>query len=122
VPNHDAAHVKWGGDWRMPTKQELEELYSKCNWIRMTMNGVSGYVVRGKGDYVSASIFLPAAGYGDGASLRDVGSSGNYWSSVPDSGNDSAWGLNFFSSYLSPNNYGRRSRGRSIRPVQEFTK
>ena len=23
APSHDAAHVKWGGDWQMPTSQEL---------------------------------------------------------------------------------------------------
>ena len=29
---YDAAHVKWGGDWRIPTKQEMEELLTKCTW------------------------------------------------------------------------------------------
>ena len=44
---------------------------------------MSGYVVRGRGDYSEASIFLPAAGYGAWTSLDDAGSSGCYWSSVP---------------------------------------
>ena len=29
APSHDAAHVKWGGAWRMPTLQELRDLNDK---------------------------------------------------------------------------------------------
>ena len=86
------------------------------------MNGVNGYVVRGKGDYASASLFLPAAGYGYGTSLLNAGSYGSYWSFVPNSGNNfDAWGLYFNSSY----HYTylvNRIHGQSVRPVQGFTK
>lgn len=121
VPKHDAAHVQWGDGWRMPTKQELNDLYKKCDWAWTNMEGVSGYVVRGKGDYASANIFLPAAGYGYGTSLGYAGSYGRYWSSVPSSGYYDAWSLDFYSSSLSTPN-GSRCRGRSVRPVQGFTK
>ena len=83
APAHDAAHVHWGGEWRMPTDQELSDLNSKCDWTWTTMNGVQGYLVKGKGGYTSASIFLPCAGDGHGASLNVAGSYGYYWSSVP---------------------------------------
>ena len=43
-PEHDAAHVKWGGKWRLPTKQELADLFKNCDWTWIRMNGVSGYV------------------------------------------------------------------------------
>ena len=118
VPDNEAAHVKWGGAWRMPMKRELEELNSKCNWILGEMNGVSGYLIRGKGDYASASIFLPAAGYGYGASLYDAGSHGYYWSSVPTSGCYNAWDLKFDSSGHGTSSNNRRYRGQSVRPVQ----
>ena len=122
VPNHDAAHVKWGGDWRMPTRQELDGLNNKCDWTWTTMNGVNGYVVRGKGDYASASLFLPAAGYGPGTSLDGAGSYGYYWSSVSDSDSSRyAWGLYFDSSDHCTYDY-TRSRRQSVRPVQGFTK
>ena len=80
---HDAAHVKWGGSWRMPTKQELFDLcYNKCDWTwTTTRNGVNGYLVRGRGAYADRSIFLPAAGYGDWTSLESSGSDCYYWSS-----------------------------------------
>ena len=121
APQHDAAQVQWGGGWRMPTIQELVDLTLKCNWSWTTMNGVNGYVIRGRGDYASASIFLPAAGCGYGTSLYDAGSYGYYWSSVPSSGNDDAWSLYFYSSGHDTHTYSS-GYGRSVRPVQGFTK
>ena len=63
---HDAAQKHWGGEWRMPTKQELHDLCEKCDWKWTRVNGVEGYIVSGRGDYASNSIFLPCAGIGDG--------------------------------------------------------
>ncbi len=117
---HDAAHVKWGGNWRMPTQQEFLDLINKCDWTWKSMNGVYGYVVCGRDDYASKSIFLPCAGYGLGTSLSGAGSRGGYWSSVPLSDNNLAWGLYFYSSRRRTSNSGRRV-GQSVRPVQGFT-
>ena len=121
APEHDAAHKHWGGDWRMPTSQEFSDLNSKCDWVWTSTNGIYGYIVRGKGDYSSKSIFLPCAGYGSGTSLSATGSSGCYRSSVPLSDNYSAWCLGFYSGYHYTKDY-IRINGRSIRPLQGFTK
>ena len=105
----------------MPTNQELDDLVNNCDWNWTTMNGVNGYEVRGRGDYASASIFLPCAGYGGGTSLYYAGSYGYYWSSVPYSDYYSnAWNLYFNSSDHSTRSY-YRDYGRSVRPVQGFT-
>ena len=122
APEHDAAHVQWGGDWRMPTYQELADLcYYKCDWTWTTTNGVNGYIVRGRGDYASVSIFLPASGYGYGTSLYSVGSYGDYWSSVPFSRSFNSWGFCFNSDfYCTDEDY--RDCGQVVRPVQGFTK
>ena len=62
-PEDDVAHVKWGGNWRIPTKDELEELRTKCTWTSTTLNGVKGYSVTSNVDgYTDRSIFLPATG------------------------------------------------------------
>lgn len=29
-PDDDVAHVMWGGDWRMPTIDEFNELLNNC--------------------------------------------------------------------------------------------
>ncbi|MBQ3340851.1 MAG: protein kinase [Kiritimatiellae bacterium] len=118
---HDAARVQWGGGWRMPTKQEIEGLCRKCDWTWTMMNDVRGYIVRGRGDYASASIFLPASGYGYGTSLDCVGSDGYYWSSVPDEDSNNAWCLDFYSGNHSTPRYARL-HGQSVRPVKGFTK
>lgn len=58
----DAANFNWGGSWRMPTKEELEELRTECTWIWCTENDVKGYkVTRANGN----SIFLPTELEGD---------------------------------------------------------
>ena len=126
VPEHDAAQVQWGGGWRMPTYQELYDLcYNKCDWTWTTMNGVNGYVVCGRDDYASNSIFIPCAGRGVSTSLQYAGSYyGFYWSSVPYSAysDGSAWYLHFHSSDYYTDYYFNRGIGQSVRPVQEFTK
>ena len=122
TPDHDAAHVQWGDAWRMPTKQELDDLNSKCDWNWTTQNGVNGYIVRGRGRYADKSIFLPTSGSGYGPSLIGAGSYGGYWSSVPRSDSYYAYELSFDSGNHTTGYYGRRFYGRAIRPVQGFAK
>ena len=117
APEHDAAQVQWGNGWRMPTDQEINDLRLKCDWTQTTLNGVDGYEVRGKGDYESASIFLPCAGEGEGGVLEYARSRGYCWSSVPHSVGSHSWCLAFYSGFRSTDYYGRYF-GRSIRPVQ----
>ena len=121
APSHDAAHVKWGGCWRMPTKDESEDLGSKCDWTWTTRNGVKGYKVCGRGVYASNSIFLPAAGWCMGTEIYEAGRVGSYWSSVPASDDGGACEPRFDSENGPGINISRRFRGRSIRPVQGFT-
>ena len=52
----DVAHVRWGGGWRMPTRYELKELREDCTWTWSKVNGVNGYIVKGKN---GNSIFFP---------------------------------------------------------------
>lgn len=79
----DAAHVNWGGDWRMPTKAEQDELRNTDNctwtWKQNNSTGVIGYLVTSKKN--GNSIFLPASGYRFASALFYVDSNGRYWSS-----------------------------------------
>ena len=112
---HDAAHANLGGDWRMPTKEQFQELYDKCKWIRATVNGVNGYLVVSKIN--KASIFFACSGYYYGTSLDDSGSYGYYWSS---SWYSSSYGfhLYFNSGRVYPQNGSSRYFGFSVRAVQ----
>ena len=76
---YDAAAAKWGGNWRLPTKAELEELKNKCTWKWTTQGGKKGYKITGPN---GNSIFLPAAGKRYNQSLHNI-NEGSYWSSTP---------------------------------------
>ena len=76
----DVAHVTWGGNWCMPTREEMDELHDNCTWEWTAINGVNGYRVTSKKQgYTDRSIFLPAAGYKANGRYQ-YGSNGNYWS------------------------------------------
>ena len=75
----DAAHVNWGGTWRMPTIDEMEELKDNCSWEWTTQNGVIGEKVTGPN---GNSIFLPAAGFYSGNRLVVLDELAFYWSST----------------------------------------
>ena len=76
-PEDDAAHVKLGGKWRMPTEAEWTELEEKCQWQWTTQNGVDGMKVTGPS---GNSIFLVAAGFKT-SDIHWLGTFGYYWSS-----------------------------------------
>ena len=89
--DRDVAHVKWGGDWRMPTKDEFEELRNECDWTWTTHNGKKGYMVTGCN---GNSIFLPAdasCSYNG----KPYGSCGKYWTSTPGLSNHHQSAYNF---------------------------
>ena len=120
-PEDDVAHVKWGGDWRMPTYAEWSELCSSsnCTWTWTTRNGVKGYKVTSKKEgFEGESIFLPAAGCRIYGSLGSVGSLGYYWSSsLYESDPGVAWSVGFYSGYYDRDYGGNRYYGRSVRPI-----
>lgn len=59
--SEDAASVNLGGSWRMPTKDEAQELISNCTWEKTSVDGKEGWRVSRNGK----SIFLPFTGYWD---------------------------------------------------------
>ena len=80
----DTATKLWGNRWRMPTKEELDNLLAKSDvkWD----NTNKGLLCTGKGAYSSNSVFLPAAGYCDNTGVHAQGS-GFYWSSTANGDN-----------------------------------
>ena len=56
----DAAYVNWGGNWRMPSVDEWNELLSHCSLKWEERNGVSGVALVSVQN--GNSLFLPAAG------------------------------------------------------------
>lgn len=113
-PEDDAATANWGGFWRIPTREEQDELRNNCTWTWTTKNGVNGYNVEGSN---GNSIFLPAAGDRCDLALGNIGIAGSYWSSTLGADySESAPSL-----HLDSNIYCRGGNGRcgglTVRPV-----
>jgi hypothetical protein len=58
--DNDVAHVKWGGNWRMPSLVQWQEVISACTRETVAMNGVNGVKLTSKTN--GNSIFLPSTG------------------------------------------------------------
>lgn len=110
----DAANVRLGGSWRMPTKAEFEELRTNTNVTWTTINGVAGCKFANKTD-ASKYIFMPAAGDYSGSSLGHWGWSGDYWSSTFYDSSDAY--LFYFDSGNQGTGYSNRYYGFSVRGV-----
>ena len=122
VLTDDAAHINWGGKWRMPTVEEFDELVdpAKCTWEWTTKDSVNGYKVTGK--KTGNSIFLPITGFRFYGEVQFRAIKGVYWSSILYSGNPfKAWCLEFDFEDVKVdigNLSSNRFSGRCIRAVQ----
>ena len=114
-PEDDVATAKLGSPWRMPTKDEINELIGGCTWKWTKKDGVEGYEVKGTNGNI---IFLPAAGYRKGSKSQYIRKMGYYWSSsLSDvSGSVCARDLIFYS-YVQSWGFDNRCYGFQIRPV-----
>lgn len=70
TPEKDAAHVKLGGNWRIPTSDEFDELINSCQSNKATLKEVQGRVFTGKN---GNAIFIPNGGYGNRDSFDENG-------------------------------------------------
>ena len=67
----------WGEYWKLPSKEEMQELIDECKWTWSELNGMAGFEIRGPNGNI---MFLPAAG---GHSILDhsVGVTAYYYTS-----------------------------------------
>jgi uncharacterized protein (TIGR02145 family) len=116
LPEDDAATANWGNGWRMPTKEEFEELYDNTTVTWTQQGGVNGRLFTATN---GNSLFLPAAGARWDGELGHAGDNGYYWSSslYTDDPNG-AWDFSF-GSYNASVNTGSRGSGLSVRAVRE---
>lgn len=74
----DAAQQQWGGKWRMPTVDEMEELYRQCHWQALLINRtIRAYRITGQN---GNAILLPQV---------------DIWTSSLHRDNQFAYGLHF---------------------------
>ena len=102
-PVDDAAHVNWGGNWRMPTEDEWRELRENCDiYGSFAVSRINGN-----------SISLPFAGY-KGNCDTEINAA-YYWSSSL--GNYSDYANSIYFTYSGGGGGHERYVGLSVRPV-----
>ena len=124
VPADDAATANWGGEWRMPSNDQIVELWLNTTSTFTTQNGVKGRLMTS--EINGKSIFLPATGYRIGTSLYGTGSYGYYWSRwIHGDKPNRAEYMNITDDYIYTTPYGSsdgRFEGQSVRPVRVLKK
>ena len=107
----DAATSNWGGNWKMPTKEQIQELLDECYWVYTpdyNHTDAKGYIVyKAKNDNDRGVKTTPKSSSSD-YSLSDthiflpaLNSSGCYWSSSLSEENSSdSYSLYFYGSTL----------------------
>ena len=114
---YDVATAKWGKGWRMPTKDEFDELLQYCNYAYVKKGNLYGHQFTNPSN--NRSIFLPSTGHKERSSkIENANVCGNYWASTPykDSYNNGAYNYHFGAA-LGEMGTGERSSGFGVRPV-----
>ena len=110
----DAASVNMGGSWRMPSNEEYEELLNNTTNTWTTVSGVNGRLFTGNN---GNTLFFPASGVCQDASVGGVGSYGYCWSSsLYSNWHDSSYQLHVNFNYCSTGSNARYN-GCTVRGV-----
>lgn len=113
---YDIATKRLGKNWRMPTKNQIDELVNSLNWSYTTINGIDvleGIAPNGN------SIIFPITGMYAGKSIQSK-SQGCYWSGelyASANDNSKASMLSFFKGQSPHSSNYYRYEGMAIRPV-----
>ena len=115
----DAAYMKWGSKWRMPTYNEWDELLRNSTWTWVEQNGVKGVRVRSTQN--GNCIFFPTTGYKVGADLNYKDDIVGFWSSsLSKNGSYISYGVSIESPTTEASFYGfNRYNGYPIRAVMD---
>lgn len=75
---YDVAYKKCGVTWRMPSKEQIEELQDNCISDRFGLNNVRGALIFGTN---GAKLFFPRSGFYSNSTQYAVDLMGVFWSS-----------------------------------------
>lgn len=109
----DVAHVKWGGDWHIPTQAEFQELIDNCTveWIKIANKQHAFRFTGANGN----SILMPASGEWSNANFYS--DDFNYWSAdLASNRSNNTWTISSSSGNAEFSGAGRY-KGFAVRPV-----
>lgn len=108
-----------GSEWRLPTHEEVKELYENCSTKVESVNNVTG--IRFTSLNNGNSIFFPFNGSRNGDDVWSVGEYGSYWTGTlypePLDGIYYVYELDFDAYAVNINNLDSRNDGCGVRPV-----
>ena len=78
----DAAAVNWGVEWRMPTKEEAEELIRNCNWQMLYHFGT--ICVKATSKRNGRCIYFPVPSHEPNAYIGAAAVEASFWTSTLD--------------------------------------
>lgn len=73
----DVAKQKWGGNWRIPLRSEIEDLIGSVKWMYFDFRGTYGSIAYC--EKTKNAIFFPLAGIKADQGLVDIEVSANIW-------------------------------------------
>lgn len=117
----DIATVQWGFDWRIPSKEEAEELIDNCTFERAIVDGCEGIWFKSKNN--NEKMFMPCAGDRYIENIRTVTPNhahGYYWTAnLYPTDNAAAYAFHWdgYTNMYKPA-FKERYFGCSIRPVK----
>ena len=116
----DAAHVRWGGTWRIPNQKEWKELVDKCDCRYVHSTQGKGFLFTAKN---GNTLFFPLAGTKDAMfDLFGYSAEGSFGSYQSNGIRGTEWSLSRTITFDKEENFlymqGRsRFQGTSIRPI-----
>lgn len=114
---YDVAYTYYGKKWRMPSKEDFEELMDYCTYTLTEYNGIKGGLFTGLN---GNKLFMPAAGYWDNDYEDRLASGpGVYWTSTQHPTiKQSAYGPIFGNDGFHVMTWWARWHGLPVRPIR----
>ena len=112
----DAAYANMGEDWKVPTKEEYQELIDNTTreWVKDYQGtGVNGRLFTGTNGH---TLFLPAVGAASGNVVYGISLYGLYWSANCDENAGTNFGISKDTIYINNN---PRCSGYTIRGIKK---
>lgn len=110
----DVAHIKWGGNWTMPSLKQFDELTNECTYRWGSYKGKMGMEITGPN---GATLFFPATGIKWWNERYHLRTTGGFWTSTANRSVTSPCCFGFDENKMGTNLIAGVWDGQTIRPV-----
>ena len=115
-PEDDAATVNWGSNWKMPTKEQFEELTANTTTAQTVVDGVNGILFTSTAN--TNALFFPAVGGASDGQINYIDMEGDYWTASLNDINRAYLSICHIGAGISTSSSNYRYNGFLVRPVK----